>query len=104
MRWLAVNPYSSEYGSCDVPIMQEVGEGARLVVSEPFGCLPGAWVEVPGEDPGNAGGDRRGRSLSNAGFLAPRSRVDRRRRGRGCYQEPAGGQVKGSQLVMQRPG
>lgn len=55
MRWLAVNPYSSEYGSCDVPIVQEVGEGARLVVSEPFGRLPGAWVEVPGATYGIVG-------------------------------------------------
>jgi predicted glutamine amidotransferase len=29
------------------PYLQEVGDGSRLIVSEPLGSLPGAWNEVP---------------------------------------------------------
>jgi glutamine amidotransferase len=28
-------------------VLQKVSDDARLVVSEPIGDLPGAWVEVP---------------------------------------------------------
>jgi predicted glutamine amidotransferase len=31
----------------DAPILQEVSDGSRLVVSEPIGDLAGAWTEVP---------------------------------------------------------
>ena len=31
----------------DREILREVGDEARLVVSEPFGDLPGAWEEMP---------------------------------------------------------
>jgi len=31
----------------DREILREVGDDARLVVSEPFGDLPGAWEEMP---------------------------------------------------------
>ena len=41
----------------DEEILQEVGEGARLVVSEPVGRLPGAWTEMPEATYGIVGGD-----------------------------------------------
>jgi predicted glutamine amidotransferase len=31
----------------DVPVMQKVSDDTRLVVSEPIGNLPGAWLEIP---------------------------------------------------------
>ncbi|ACU75433.1 conserved hypothetical protein [Catenulispora acidiphila DSM 44928] len=31
----------------DAPIMQKVSDDTRLVVSEPIGNLPGAWLEIP---------------------------------------------------------
>jgi hypothetical protein len=31
----------------DREILREVSDDARLVVSEPIGDLPGAWVEMP---------------------------------------------------------
>jgi predicted glutamine amidotransferase len=31
----------------DIPVLKRVSDDARLVVSEPIGDLPGAWVEVP---------------------------------------------------------
>jgi glutamine amidotransferase len=37
-------------------ILQEVGEDARLIVSEPVGDLPGAWNEMPESSYGVAGG------------------------------------------------
>lgn len=31
----------------DAEVLREVSDDARLIVSEPFGDLPGAWVEMP---------------------------------------------------------
>lgn len=31
----------------DVPVLQKVSDDTRLVVSEPIGNLPGAWLEIP---------------------------------------------------------
>ena len=31
----------------DREILREVSDDARLVVSEPIGDLPGAWIEMP---------------------------------------------------------
>jgi glutamine amidotransferase len=44
----------------DREILREVSDDARLVVSEPIGDLPGAWVEVPEASYGvvSKGGDR----------------------------------------------
>ncbi len=41
----------------DDEMLQEVGDGARLVVSEPIGDLPGAWVEMPEASYGVAASD-----------------------------------------------
>ncbi len=40
--------------------MREVSDDARLMVSEPIGDLPGAWVEMPEASYGvvTKGGDR----------------------------------------------
>ena len=37
-------------------IFQELGEDARLILSEPIGDLPGAWNEMPESSYGVAGG------------------------------------------------
>jgi glutamine amidotransferase len=39
----------------DREVLQELSDDARLVVSEPIGDLPGAWVEVPESSWGMAG-------------------------------------------------
>jgi predicted glutamine amidotransferase len=41
----------------DEEMLQGVGEGARLVVSEPIGDLPGAWAEMPEATYGVAASD-----------------------------------------------
>ena len=41
----------------DRAIVHEVSDDARLIVSEPIGDLPGAWIEVPESSYGVTGGD-----------------------------------------------
>ena len=40
----------------DRPILEQLSDDARLIVSEPIGDLPGAWNEVPESSYGVAGG------------------------------------------------
>jgi glutamine amidotransferase len=48
----------------DLPVLHEVSDDARLVVSEPIGNLPGAWHEVPESSYGVVGsGDDQLRSF-----------------------------------------
>jgi glutamine amidotransferase len=44
----------------DREILREVSDDARLVVSEPIGDLPGAWIEMPEASYGvvSKGGDQ----------------------------------------------
>ena len=55
-RYSSVGKSRSLFFTRDIPtlreypdreILREVSDDARLVVSEPVGDLPGAWVEVP---------------------------------------------------------
>ena len=41
----------------DRPVLHELSDNARLVVSEPIGELPGAWNAVPESSWGVVGGD-----------------------------------------------
>jgi predicted glutamine amidotransferase len=69
-RYSSVGKSRSLFFTRDVPtlrreypdrdILREVSDDARLVVSEPIGDLPGAWIEVPEASYGvvSKGGDR----------------------------------------------
>jgi predicted glutamine amidotransferase len=57
VRYASEGPARSLFASADVdsikrlhpenPRLQRLGEGDRLIVSEPFGDLPGVWREIP---------------------------------------------------------
>jgi predicted glutamine amidotransferase len=57
VRYASEGPARSLFASCDVdavkrlhpenPRLQRLGEGDRLIVSEPFSDLPGLWQEIP---------------------------------------------------------
>ena len=74
----------------DLEILREVSDDARLVVSEPMGDLPGAWVEMPEASHGVVGkaGDRLLPVCSRA--PAEGNMTDRVRLGEGYRHEGAG--------------
>ena len=53
----------------DNPRLQRLSETDHVIVSEPLGDLPGAWLEVPSRPPSRS---RRGRESSGRSGRSPR--------------------------------
>ena len=76
VRYATEGPARSLFASADVdtvkrlhpdnPRLQQLSEGDRLIVSEPFADLPGVWQEIP---QGTAVCARRGGELEHRPFV-----------------------------------